>query len=157
MNIKAETQYGAFAIAVEGEFTDDQIKALAVEGLVKRLLSQNGGNADKALGGFDGKTIKRPADFRRGNIAYSEANADVLAGKLASITFGSDVVRLATSVVEYVNNGEMTMAVKVIKTKTSASQLRALADKVGFDGDDDDLTSDNAEFRVAVANYIRGI
>lgn len=86
-NLKVSSTFGNFKFDGEAEVTDEQLQILAGAGLLQLLQRSPATAAEKKLAGYD---KKRPDGFKRTDIPYSAANAEVLAGFLGSVEVEGD-------------------------------------------------------------------
>lgn len=144
MKIETSSTFGNFSIVAEAEVSDKQRDALANLGLLQLLQRSPASSAEKAMAGYE----KRPSGFKRDSIPFNEANAGTLTSEMQKpIKVGEGVDDLKVSVVvsEYVPAvGEVKLTDERKAYARNAKKLPALAEKIGYAGEQGDGTEENA-------------
>jgi len=161
--LKAESTFGNFKWVAQAEVEDAVLEILANLGLLQVLQRSPASTAEKLMAGY-GK--KRPTDFKRSSIAFSEANAEILtkAMEAAELEVGELKVKLGivAEVTEHIP-GEgaeykyVREKAQVAKKAGDEAKLLKLAEVVGYDEEDVELlTVENIEFLKAIRKYLDG-
>jgi hypothetical protein len=147
--------FGNFKWTAQAQITDEQAVILAEKGLLQIIQRSPASEAEKVLGNYE----KRPTDFVRSSIPFSEDNAETLAKFLgAEIELGEGVViKPSVSVIEHeigaASQPKFVEEKQIVERHAKAGDLVAWAtDKVGFTGEGD-LDVENVEFLKAVKAY----
>lgn len=158
--IKCSSTFGNFSVALEAEVSEEQLAVLAGFGLLQLAQRSPASKAEKALAGYE----KRPEGFKRESIAFSEANAKVLAGFMEDIKVEigekEQPLAVAATIAEYVPTAAETKwkeeKAKIASKGGDENKLRALAEAVGYDQPNAALlTVDNLEFCAAIRKWVR--
>lgn len=159
--IKIEkTTFGNFDYAATGTVSDEVAAILVSAGALQVLQRTPSTDAEKKLAGY-GK--KRPINFKRTDIPYSEDNAAVLRKYLsaAEITTGEDTTEaldLEITVTEHVStaaDAKLTEERAKYASKTTPESQKALMDTVGYAGEYGDGTVEGAPMELlrAIRKY----
>lgn len=85
--LKTTSTFGNFRFTAEAEATDEQLLVLAEAGLLQLMQRSPATAAEKELAGYGDK---RPKDFKRNSIDFSEASAAILAKHLGKVVVEAD-------------------------------------------------------------------
>lgn len=165
IELKTKSTFGNFAFALTALVSEEQRDALAVAGLLQLAQRSPASKAEKALGGFE----KRPKDFKRTDIAFSEESAKKLKGFFedVKITIGDgedakeQTMAIEAVVSEYVpgegSEPKFVDEKKVVAAKNGdATALGTLAEKVGFEYEEEsELTVENIGFLRAIRAHLK--
>lgn len=143
--------FGNFQWNATAEVSDELIALLAPLGALQIAQRSPSTAAEKAMAGYD----KRPKGFQRTSILFSEGDAETLRKSLSKLTFK---VGEGDAAKEYSFNADVAVEqyvpteadVKMADERAAyarrgkAGELAELAEKVNFDGEVGDGTSENA-------------
>lgn len=85
--LNVTSTFGNFRFTAEAEATDEQLIELGKAGLLQLLQRSPATAAEKELAGYGDK---RPKEFKRNSIDFSEANAAILAKHLGKVVVEAD-------------------------------------------------------------------
>jgi hypothetical protein len=145
ITLKTKSTCGNFSVEAETDVTQEQLKILGGFGLLQILQRSPMSKGEKVLAGYD----KRPAGFKRDSIPFNQENASKLAKVLSEpieIAEGNQI-ECVVDVTEYVpTEADVKMPDEraAYARNAKADTLDKLAEKVGFDGEVGDGTSENA-------------
>jgi hypothetical protein len=162
-----DSNFGNFDFVLRADVTDDQLQELARRGLLQIAQRAPASAAEKAMAGASWPKNKkgepqRPKGFERSSIDFSEDRARVLASHLEKCELGEDQpLDVSATVSEHVESEGAEPKFKEEKAKVVAKngdqeRLIALAEAVGFDYSDGNLTTEKVPFLRAIRAFING-
>lgn len=157
--LTCDSTFGNFAWTAKVEVTEEQAVALANAGLLQIIQRSPASKAEKVLGGYE----KRPENFVRSSIEFSEANAETLKkflGETIEIGKGDDkiVIGKPTVKVEFHEIGATkepayAQEKQIVQKHIDAKDIVTWAtDKIGYTGGGD-LDVSNVELLKAVKAF----
>ena len=147
--------FGNFKWSGELELTDAQLVEFASLGGLQVYQRSPSSNAEKTLGKYE----KRPDDFKRNSIVFSDANAETLKAALSEEVKVSDTTKVKlTNVSVAFHEIGATTAPKYVEEKTIAKRhvdagdfAQWMANTIGFKATVEDV--DNVEVLQAIKAY----
>lgn len=155
--VKASSTFGNFEWSGHADVTDTQANILMNLGALQVMQRSPSSRAEKVLGGYE----KRPDNFKRNSIEYSEDNAKVLSDELSKPIEIADGVEISFTIdeVKFYEIGKGAEP-KFVEEKTIVQRhvkagdfLDWVRDEVGFKGEVDREPENDTKVLAAVKAY----